>query len=90
MGLETQQAFYQAASAWSSIRVAHQAVAQAEEGLRIVSNRYAGGLLTIVDLLDSQVALQQARTRHFKAMHDYKVARIELALASGTIDKDFR
>jgi outer membrane protein len=90
VGLETQKAFYQAASAWQSISVAHQAVGQAEEGLRIVGNRYAGGLLTIVDLLDSQVALQQARTRHFKAMHDYKVARIELALASGTIDKNFR
>lgn len=90
VGLETQKAFYQAASAWQSISVAHQAVGQAQEGLRIVSNRYAGGLLTIVDLLDSQVALQQARTRHFKAMHNYKVARIELALASGTIDKDFR
>jgi len=87
--VETQRAYYQAQSAWQSIDVARQAVDQAEEGLRIVGNRYAGGLLTIVDLLDAQVALQQARTRHFKAMHDYKVARIDLALASGSIDKDF-
>jgi TolC family type I secretion outer membrane protein len=85
----TQQAFYQARSAWQRIAVARQAVSQAEEGLRIVGNRYAGGLLTIVDLLDAQVALQQARTRNFKAMHDYKVSRIELALSSGVIDKDF-
>lgn len=88
--VETQRAFYQAQSAWKRISVARQAVDQAREGLRIVGHRYAGGLLTIVDLLDAQVALQQARTRHFKAMHDYKVARIELALATGTIDKDFR
>lgn len=88
--VETQKAFYQAQSTWQSITVARKAVAQAEEGLRIVGNRYAGGLLTIVDLLDAQVALQQARTRHFKALHDYKVARIDLALATGTIDKDFR
>lgn len=87
--VHTQQAFYQARSAWQRIAVSRQAVSQAEEGLRIVSNRYAGGLLTIVDLLDAQVALQQARTGNFKAMHDYKVARIELALSSGTIDKDF-
>ena len=87
--VDTQRAFYQARSAWQSIAVARQAVGQAEEGLRIVSNRYAGGLLTIVDLLDAQVALQQARTRNFKAMHDYKVARIELALSTGTLDKDF-
>jgi len=87
--VETQRAFYHAQSAWKSIAVARQAVDQAEEGLRIVSNRYSGGLLTIVDLLDAQTALQQARTHHFKAMHDYRVARIELALAAGTITKDF-
>jgi outer membrane protein len=86
--VETQRAFYQAQSTWKSIAVARQAVDQAEEGLRIVANRYSGGLLTIVDLLDAQTALQQARTHHFKAMHDYRVARIELALAAGTINKD--
>jgi outer membrane protein len=86
--VETQRAFYQAKSTWKSIAVARQAVGQAEEGLRIVANRYSGGLLTIVDLLDAQTALQQARTHHFKAMHDYRVARIELALAAGTINKD--
>jgi outer membrane protein len=87
--VETQRAFYHAQSAWKRIAVARQAVDQAEEGLRIVSNRYSGGLLTIVDLLDAQTALQQARTHLFKAMHDYRVARIELALAAGTITKDF-
>lgn len=87
--VQTQKAFYQAQSAWQSIAVARQAVDQAEEGLRIVANRYSSGLLTIVDLLDAQTALQQTRTQHFKAMHDYKVARIELALAAGTIDKNF-
>jgi outer membrane protein len=87
--VQTQRAFYNAQSSWQSIAVASQAVDQAEEGLRIVANRYSGGLLTIVDLLDAQTALQQMRTQHFKALHDYKVARIELALAAGTIDKDF-
>jgi outer membrane protein TolC len=70
--------------------VAQTAVAQAEEALRIVRNRYKSGLLTIVSLLDAEVALQQARTRHFRSMHDYKVARINLALAAGTIDTDFQ
>ena len=88
--LETRRAFYLAQSTWESIKVARGAVDQAEEGLRIVGNRYGSGLLTIVDLLDAQVSLQQAHTRHFKALHDYKVARIELALAAGTIDKNFK
>jgi outer membrane protein len=87
--VETQRAFYHTQSTWKSISVARQAVDQAEEGLRIVANRYGSGLLTIVDLLDAQTALQQARMHHFKALHDYWVARIELALAAGTIDRNF-
>ena len=88
--VETQRAFYLAQSTWQSIAVARSAVAQAEEGLRIVGNRYGNGLLTIVDLLDAQVALQQTRIQLFRAMHDYKVARIELALAAGAIDRNFQ
>jgi outer membrane protein TolC len=88
--VETQKAFLQTQSAWKQIQVAQTAVAHAEEALRIVRNRYKSGLLTIVSLLDAEVALQQARTRHFRSMHDYKVARINLALAAGTIDTDFQ
>ena len=88
--VETQRAFYQAQSTWQSITVAQIAVSQAEESLRIVGNRYGSGLLTIVDLLDAQVALQQTRIQLFKALHDYKVARIDLALAAGVIDMNFQ
>ncbi len=88
--VETQKAFYEAQSMWQSIQVAQTAVDQAEEGLRIVANRYQNGLLALISLLDAQVALQQAQTHLFKAMHDYKVARISLALASGSIDRTFK
>jgi outer membrane protein TolC len=88
--VETEQAFLEAKSAWQRIGVAEKAVDQAAEGLRIVKNRYNNGLLTIVGLLDAEVALQQARTRHFQALHDYKIARINLALAAGVLDVDFQ
>jgi len=88
--VETQSAFLQALSAWKQIHVAKTAVNQAEESLRIVKNRYKNGLLTIVGLLDAEVALQQARIRHFRSMHDYKVSRIMLTKAAGTIDIDFQ
>ena len=51
----------QARSSWQSIKVAQGAVAQAEEGLRIVRNRYENGLYTIVNLLDAELALDGAR-----------------------------
>jgi outer membrane protein len=88
--VQVREAFLKAKSARKRIAVAKIAVDQAEEGLRIVKNRYNNGLLTIIDLLDAELARQQAHTNYFKALHDYKVARIDLALASGTIDMDFK
>jgi outer membrane protein len=88
--VQTRQAFLKAQSARERIRVAKIAVDQAEEGLRIVNNRYNNGLLTIVSLLDAELARQQARTSYFRALNDYKVARIELELAAGTINSDFQ
>ena len=88
--VQVREAFLTATSARKRIDVAKTAVDQAEEGLRIVKNRYNNGLLTIVGLLDAELARQQARTNYFKALHDYKVARVELELAAGIIDKDFQ
>ncbi len=88
--VQTKEAFLKSKSARKRIQVAKTALNQAEESLRIVKNRYKNGLLTIVGLLDAEVARQQAHTDYFKALHDFKVAGIELALASGTIDADFQ
>jgi outer membrane protein len=88
--VQVREAFLKAKCARKRIGVAKTAADQAEEGLRIVKNRYNNGLLTIVDLLDAELARQQARTNYFKALHDYKVARVDLELAAGIIDEDFQ
>jgi len=85
--VQTRQAYLEAQSAQKRIRVAEAAVAQAEEALRIIRNRYGSGLFTIVALLDAELALQQARTNHFRSIHDYKVASTDLLLAAGVIDE---
>jgi len=89
VAVQVKQAFLQASSSWHRIEVAQGAVGQAEEGLRIVRNRYENGLYTIVNLLDAELALQQARTNYFSALHDYKVATTQLALAAGIVDENF-
>jgi outer membrane protein len=88
--VETRQAFFMAESAYQRIGVARAALAQAEEGLRIVRNRYESGLFTIVNLLDAEVALQQARTNYFRSLHDFEVAMARLNLAAGIVDENFR
>jgi len=86
--VETKKAFLESRSAWERIQVAESAVSQAQEALRIIRNRYENGFLTILSLLDAEVALQQSRDRHFQAMHDYQLATIRLFQATGTIDID--
>ena len=88
--VQVREAFLKAKSARKRIEVAKTAVDQSEEGLRIVRNRYNNGLLTIVGLLDAELACQQAHTNYFKALHDYKVARVELELAAGTLGTNFQ
>jgi outer membrane protein len=88
--VETRQAYLQADNAWRRIEVARAAVVQAEEALRIVGNRYKNGLFTVVDLLNSELAMLQARTNQLQAVHDYMVAKVSLMLAAGNLDKNFR
>ena len=85
--LEVRQSYTQTVSAFQRIGVAHQAVAQAEEAQRIVANRYSSGLLTIVELLTAEAALQQARTAQARAFHDYAVGKTDLRLAAGVLDE---
>lgn len=86
--LEVRQAHAQSVSAFQRIGVARQTVLQAEESLRIVANRYANGLLTIVDLLTAEATLQQARTTYAHALHDYWVGKTHLRLAAGVLDQE--
>ena len=87
--VQTRQAFLQAQSAWNRISVAEAAVSQSEEGLRIVRDRYENGLLTLVSLLDAEVALQAAHNNRYRSLHDYLAARIQLSLATGTLDTNY-
>jgi len=88
VALEVRQTYAQAISAFQRIGVTRQTVMQAEESLRIVTNRYATGLLTIVDLLTAETTLQQARTTYAQALHDYLVGKTNLRLAAGVLDQE--
>jgi len=90
VGVETRRAYFQAMSSYERIQVAEAAVSQAEEGLRIVRNRYESGLFTIVNLLDAELALQQARTLHLRSLYDHKLALAQLNLAAGITEEAFR
>jgi outer membrane protein TolC len=63
--------------------VLRETVAQAEESLRISTERYNEGLLLVTDLIDAQVALTNARLHMLSAHYDYLVASAALERAVG-------
>jgi len=79
--------------AWADLRAAEQrieaakaTVAEAEESLRITQNRYEAGMSNVTDLLRTETAVLEARTRYLAAVHDQRVAATMLELASGRLD----
>jgi len=81
--------------AWADLRAAQQridvtiaSVAEAEESLRITQDRYESGLNNVTDLLRTEDAVLDARTRRLAAIHDQRVAATVLELAAGTLSVD--
>ena len=61
-----------------AILIAREAVLVAEEDLRLIRERYAVQMATILDVITSQVALDQAEADLVSARYDYVVAKAEL------------
>ncbi len=87
IGLEVHDAFLAHQTARERVVVAREAVAQAEESLRIVQDRYDAGLTTIVELLDSETTLTAARTNLTRTLYDATVSQARLDLSLGRIDR---
>ncbi len=83
--LQVESAYLEWKTAQERIELARATVAAAEESLRITQNRYANGLATVTDLLRTETALLETRTRHLAAVHDQRVAATMLELAAGTL-----
>jgi outer membrane protein len=70
-------------SAAQQIDIARSSVAAAEENLRMQQERYRLGTSTIVDLLTSQAALNQAQANLVSARYNYLVARAQIEALVG-------
>jgi outer membrane protein TolC len=86
--LELRRAHAQLHAAQERIALAQSALAEAEESLRISKNRYDAGLATVTDLLRTESALLETRTRHLAAIHQQRIAATQLALAASTLSPD--
>jgi outer membrane protein TolC len=86
--LQVRRAYADLRAAGQRIEVTKASVAEAEESLRITQNRYETGLNNVTDLLRTETAGLEARTRQMAAIHDQRIAAAMLELAAGTLSAD--
>ena len=89
---ERDRAAYEVVQAYLGIReaqrrteIARAAVEAAEEGMRLIRNRYENQIGRMIDVLDAQTALDRARAEAVKAENDLAQSRARLMFASGTL-----
>jgi outer membrane protein TolC len=86
--LQVRRAYAGLKAAQQRIEVAKAAVAEAEESLRITQNRYEAGMNNVTDLLRTETAVLESRTRYLAAIHDQRIAAAMLELAAGRLNAD--
>ena len=87
--LQVRRAYAGLNAAQQRIEVARAAVAEAEESLRITQNRYEAGMNNVTDLLRTETAVLESRTRYLAAIHDQRIAATMLELAAGRLERGF-
>ncbi|MBI4463715.1 MAG: TolC family protein [Acidobacteria bacterium] len=85
MRFDVRRSYLDLQAANRRIDVAEAAVAQAEESHRIFANRYEAGLANVTEMLRSETALSEAKTRLLAAIFDQRVATAHLERATGTL-----
>jgi outer membrane protein TolC len=86
--LEVRRASAGLSAAEQRIAVAEASVAEAQESLRITQNRYEAGLSNTTELLRTETAVLEVRTRYLAAIHDQRVAAAMVELAAGRLNVD--
>jgi outer membrane protein len=65
------------------VRIQQASVLAAQEDLRVMQQRYTLGASTLLDLLTSQLQLNQARAGLIQARQDYRIARAQIEAIIG-------
>jgi outer membrane protein len=86
--LQVRRAYADWRAAEQRIEVAHAAVAEAAESLRITQNRYEAGMSNVTDLLRNETAVLESNTRYLAAVHDQRVAALMVEFAAGRLAAD--
>jgi outer membrane protein len=81
--LETEQSFQNLQSAIENTRAARASIDLARETLRMTQIRMDNGMATTMDIMDAQLALDQALTGYYQGIGSYLIAEAKLDLVTG-------
>jgi outer membrane protein TolC len=81
--IQIESAELRMAEAKKRIQGQEKSIDQAKRAVHIAQTRFANGVGTQLELLDSQVALTRAENNHAQAVYDYLVAEAEWQFAVG-------
>ncbi|GEM_PF-1135778 len=83
--LEVKEAFNALLTVKSQMELAASSVGHAEENLRIMQSRYEAGMALMVETLEAEASLRQARLALSDALFKWRITDVRLRLATGTI-----
>ncbi|MBI3901821.1 MAG: TolC family protein [Nitrosomonadales bacterium] len=69
-----------------ALRAADDLLASAEQSEKVASGRYQAGLGSVLDVLNAQSALANARQQRVSALYAFQASRFTLAQAMGQLD----
>lgn len=88
VGYEVREAWLRRIEAEKRLAVARTALISAEEATRLLSRRFENGLATMLELLDAQTALNQARANLVESENNLLLATGRVYFTAGTFLKE--
>ncbi len=86
VAVEVWEAYQNLQTAGQTVRTSADLLRSAEQSERVALGRYKAGVGNILDVLNAQSALANARLQRIQSMLDWQVSRAALAKAVGTLD----
>jgi len=88
VSLDVWRAYYALQTGTESIRATTALIASATQSEKVASGRYKAGVGSILEMLNAQSALANARQQHIQAQYNWRIAKASLAQAMGQLDFD--
>ena len=86
MSIEVQQAIRNVQDGYGMVLTAEAGVAQSQENLRVMRNRYVESMAPLTDLLDAQSQWQKAESNLIEAQAQYNIYQTEYLRATGKLN----